>query len=562
MSRDRTATEERRWQEVRRVVLERDRFCCRDCEEPSSRRELDVHHLIPRAAGGRDEPSNCIVLCDGCHAARHPSLQVSLSRRMMERWALRLARWLDHGRELPEETRALDAGLRLFDVDRLRDGQLDVVLAALRGESLLVVRATGSGKSLCFQLPAVLKGQPASVVLSPLKALMVDQVAGLQRRKLPATYINSDISRDEKEQRYELLEAGALSLLYVAPERFGDRVRPEESTRLSSLRPNFLIVDEAHLVDRWGDDFRLDYSRIGELRRRLGSPPVLAFTATAGADTQVRIKQLLDMPDARSLVSGVDRPNIAFIRVRESSDEKRAGMVTQLIENLPSGRAMIFVPTTNVGRKVQGILRSAGCDLPLYHAKLPIRERRDLLGRFTGALDPPLKAVICTSAFSMGLDVPDVRAVINWQHTAAVEDYLQEFGRGGRDGAPAVAVLFTDGGREAGLLHWMAEKTAENVVAERKRSPEAAQETLSGKRKRIENMAGLVRQQDGCFRAALNQALIGPVEARKRSLALRVLDLVFARRSAVKKADACCDVCNPELVAQLRAGSYAPVGRP
>ena len=258
MSRPRTTKEEQRWQHVRRVVLQRDELRCRDCGESADRRELDVHHLIRRSDGGRDEASNCITLCDGCHAARHPNLQASLSRRAIERWALRLARLLDRGRLLDDETRTLDAGLRLFGVDRFRDGQLDAVLAALRGESVLVIRPTGGGKSLCFQLPAVLKGQPTTFVLSPLKALMVDQVAGLQRRKLPATFINSDIAREEKEQRYELLEAGALSLLYVAPERFNpERVRPEEIERLARQRPSFLVIDEAHLVDRWGDDFRI-----------------------------------------------------------------------------------------------------------------------------------------------------------------------------------------------------------------------------------------------------------------------------------------------------------------
>src|SRR3954453_7540056 len=140
MSRPRTADEEQAWEEVRRVVLERDGYRCRDCEEPSARRELDVHHLIRRADGGRDEASNCITLCDGCHAERHPNLQVSLARRTIERWALRLARFVDGARDLPDETRALDAGLRLFGVDRFRDGQLDAVLAALRDESLLAIR--------------------------------------------------------------------------------------------------------------------------------------------------------------------------------------------------------------------------------------------------------------------------------------------------------------------------------------------------------------------------------------------------------------------------------------
>jgi ATP-dependent DNA helicase RecQ len=521
-----------------------------------------VHHLVRRADGGRDEASNCITLCDGCHATRHPRLQVALSRRMMQRWALRLARLLDRAGELPEETRALRGALALFGVERFRDGQLDAVLGALRGESLLVIRPTGAGKSLCFQLPAVLKGQPATFVLSPLKALMVDQVVGLQRRKLPATFINADVPRDEKEQRYRLLESGALSLLYVAPERFSPtRVRLQEVQRLARQRPNFLVVDEAHLVDRWGDDFRTDYSRIAEIRQLLGDPPVLAFTATAGARTQQRIKVSLGVPQARTLITGVGRPNIALIRMQESSTTERARIVAQLIDNLPRGRAMVFIPTKNVGLEVQAALRAIDCDLALYHAKLPADEREHIMRRFTGALDPPLRAVICTSAFSMGIDVPDVRAVISWQHPAAVEDYLQEFGRGGRDGHPALALLFGDGGRESGLLRWMAEKTAESVVVNNERTHAEAQNTLRGKKDRIDEMARLTRQTKRCFRAQLNEALTGQTGRPRRSWPLRILDWAFSSHSPVHKADACCDICNPELVKQLRAGTYAPQAR-
>jgi ATP-dependent DNA helicase RecQ len=484
--RTRSAQQEAAWQAVRRVVIARDGNRCRDCREPAARRELDVHHLVRRADGGRDEVSNCITLCDGCHAARHPRLQMALSRRMIERWALRLARWLDRTGELPDETRALEAGLRIFDVERFLDGQLDAVLGALRGESLLVIRPTGAGKSLCFQLPAVLKGQPATFVLSPLKALMVDQVRGLQRRKVPATFINSDIVGSEKEKRYRMLESGGLSLLYVTPERF--HVRPQEVERLIRQRPNFLVVDEAHVVDRWGDDFRPAYSRIADIRRQLGNPPVLAFTATAGAHTQDRIKASLGIPEARTLISDVDRPNIALIRIHESDVRTRAVIVARLIENVRNGRVMVFVPTMKVGSEVQAALNAVGCELPFYYGQLAADRQEHIFGRFSGALDPPLKGVICTSAFSMGLDISDVRAVVNWQHPAAVEDYLQEFGRGGRDGKPALALLFSDDGRETRLLHWMADKTAEKVVEDGNRSLAEAQETLRGKKQRIDEM--------------------------------------------------------------------------
>jgi ATP-dependent DNA helicase RecQ len=285
---------------------------------------------------------------------------------------------------------------------------------------------------------------------------------------------------------------------------------------------------------------------------------VLAFTATAGARTQQRIKDSLGVPEARTLVSGIDRPNIALVRMQERSTPKRAWIIAQLLDNLEAGRAMVFVPTVKVGEVVQAALQRIGCDLPLYHAKLPAGKRDHILGRFTGALDPPLKGVICTSAFSMGLDVADVRAVVNWRHPSAVEDYLQEFGRGGRDGEPTLALLFGEGGRESGLLHWMADKTAEEVIAQRTRTREEAQTTLRGKQERIDEMAALARGNGTCFRTALHEALAGPAATQRRALALRILDWAFSSRARVRKADACCDVCNPELVEQLRAGTYAP----
>ena len=233
----RSAEEEQAWQGIRRIVLERDKWTCQECGELPPRGELDVHHLIPRSACGEDAASNCVTLCDGCHAGRHLNLQVSLARRTIERWALALACFLDRGRELPAQTRALDAGLRLFGVPRFREKQLDAVLGALRGESQLVIAPTGGGKSLCFQLAAILKGQPTTFVLSPQKTLMVDQIGGLHRRKLPATFVNSDLGRREKQARYELLEQGALALIYMAPERFGERVKPQEVTWLLRAPP-------------------------------------------------------------------------------------------------------------------------------------------------------------------------------------------------------------------------------------------------------------------------------------------------------------------------------------
>lgn len=558
----RSAQEEDAWQEVRQIVLKRDAWTCRGCGEEPPRNELDVHHLIPRSAGGKDLASNCVTLCDGCHAGRHLNQQVSLARRTIERWALALACFLDRGRELPAETRALDAGLRLFGITRFRERQLDAVLGALRGESLLVVAPTGGGKSLCFQLPAILKGQPATFVLSPQKTLMVDQTSSLHNRRLPATFINSDIVGGEKRSRYELLEQGALALIYMAPERFGDRVKPQEVKRLLQHRPSFLVVDEAHLIDRWGEDFRTDYSRIAEIRRELGSPPVIACTATAGVETRQRILRSLEIPDARVLVSGVDRPNIALVRVEEWSDRRRAEIVASLLANISSGgRAMIFVPTQKIGREARAAMASVGCELPLFHSKMDRLERDHLQSRFSGLIEPKLNALITTSAFSMGVDIPDVRLVVHWQQPASAEDYLQEFGRAGRDGKPALALVFNRGKKDTGLLKWMAERSAEDVVSTRERTRAQADQTLDGRVRRIDEMQTLVRRTDRCFRAELLAVLQGPSRKQRRSPARWLLDLVFSSRPHVEHAGACCDHCQPELVRRIRAGTYTPGDR-
>src|SRR5215475_10370037 len=263
------------WGNIREGVLHRDNYRCVECGTPCGATEADVHHLLPRSAGGADEPSNLVTLCDGCHAAHHPKLAGRLARRVMEKWAARLALWLDRRRAIPDANRNFGAALRLFGLERFRDGQLPVVEAALSGQSVLVVSPTGFGKSLCFQLPAILRSG-VSVVVSPLKALMGEQVSALLRHKIPSTFINSDLDSVEKQVRYQQLADKIIKLLYVAPERFFVQ-NTSELEMLRSLKPSFLVIDEAHCVDQWGNDFRPEYGRLNEVRKVLGSPPVLVY---------------------------------------------------------------------------------------------------------------------------------------------------------------------------------------------------------------------------------------------------------------------------------------------
>ena len=541
------------WRAVRAVVLARDSHTCRACGEACSQGEADVHHLIPRAAGGLDDPANLITLCDGCHAAHHPNLQGTLARRMIERWGLKLARALDYRGELAGVDESLGAAMRLLGVAHLRTHQLDEILAALRGESLLLVSATGSGKSLCFQLPILLK-RGCGFVISPLKALMSQQVVGLQRKKIPGTFINGDISPQEKKIRYQLLRDGAIKFLYCTPERFDpSMVRAGEIHQITRTQPTYLVIDEAHCIDRWGNDFRPNYGRSGAIRQALGSPPVLAFTATAGAKGQRRILESLGIPDARVIVTGVNRPNIKFVRVPDPKNlrdprvrhEARFSLIRRLLKVMPEGRAMLFVPTVKAGEYLQKGLRRVGVDIPFFHSKLGTPNERDmLLGRFTGRLKPSVRFIICTNAFGMGLDLPDVRLVIHWQHPASVEDYLQEFGRAGRDGKLSVAVTFV-GERDEKLLQFMAEKTVEMSGGD----AEAKAVALAAKFRAIDVTRRIATSMDACVRKQVIEYFGESIGTRRRSIAVRIVEWLLSQNTRVRQTEFCCDRCDLVIVA-------------
>ena len=536
------------WVNIREAVLRRDNYKCVECGTPCRSAEADVHHLLPRSAGGPDEPSNLITLCDGCHAARHPKLAGRLARRVMEKWAVRLAQWLDRRRAISDASRNYGAALRLFGLERFRDGQLPVVEAALCGQSVLVVSPTGSGKTLCFQLPAILRSG-VSVVVSPLKVLMSEQVSALFRHKIPSTFINGDLDSVEKQIRYQQLADKIIKLLYVAPERFFVQNK-SELQMLWSLKPSFLVIDEAHCVDQWGNDFRPEYGRLSEVHKALGSPPVLAFTATAGPEMQKRILASLGVDDARVFVRDVDRPNISLLRWKVLPNERLETIARLCRIPIPGGgKVMIFVPTRKIGETLQDYLRDQGLETPFYHAKLGSAwDREQLVKRFVGESYPIVDRIICTSAFGMGLDVPNVRLVIHYQHPSSVEDYLQEFGRAGRDGQPSVAVLLhPDFGaskdNDISLLNFMAERASDGAQLDAANHAAA----LDHKYRQIEDMAGLVRQE-GCFRQTLIGYFAGSEKGSRRSFSTRLLEWVFAEPATRGKNVVCCDACCRDVI--------------
>jgi ATP-dependent DNA helicase RecQ len=550
-----TATEpqQRTWETIRRQVLHRDGFRCVSCGELLGQ-DADVHHLLPRSMGGTDEMSNLVTLCDGCHASHHPNLAGGLARRTLERWAFRLARWLDRSGSLIEASGNFGPVLRLFGVQRFRSGQLSIVLAALSGKSVLVVSPTGSGKTLCFQLPAVLR-QGVSLVVSPLKTLMSEQVSNLLTKKIPATFINSDLSAEEKESRFSLLSRQAFKLLYVAPERFFVRSESERA-HLKQSKPSFLVVDEAHCVDQWGQDFRPEYGRLREVREKLGSPPVLAFTATAGKEMQERILASLGIPDAKVFVRDVDRPNIAMLRW-ECAPEDRAREIASLLAlpELKGQKAMAFVPSVRVGEELRDTLRAAGLDIPLYHSRLGTPwERQELVKRFLGQSLPVVDHIICTNAFGMGLDVPNVRLVIHWQQSASTEDMLQELGRAGRDGKPSLSVIFHDGraGKDASRLKFMAERTVEGS-----RLDEAGRAKMLDLRTRQIDQASCMLRSQECFRRSVLAYFGDTAVSNPKSFSEWLLEWVFGAKPIKASHTACCDSCDARTITKRGRLAYA-----
>lgn len=522
------------------IVLARDGYRCLACAAPGRTAATDVHPLLLDQAPSPPSPADYVTLCPSCAQRHLQQTHPPGSQGLFERALRRLALYLDRGLELPPSLARVSTGLRLLGASRLRAGQFAVVLAALRGQSVLMVSPTGSGKTLCFQLPTLVQDRGAFVI-SPLKALMSEQTHDLQARRIPSTFIHGDVTPAEKYRRYGWLADQAVKFFYCTPERFDDtRVRPAEVDRLLAARPRFLIIDEAHCIDRWGDDFRPSYSRLGEVRAKLGNPTVLAFTATAGYKTQQRIVQSLGIPDAQVVVTGVDRPNIALLRLSIEHDEARFDTITTLLNLLPAGRAMIFVPTIRVGERIQAGLRTRGFDIPFYHSKIQEAEvRAELLDRFMGRRGPTTRAILCTSAFGMGIDVADVRLVIHWQHPASVEDYLQEFGRAGRDRRQALAVLFR-GANDVSLLRFMATKTVDNADLE----PAARSLALQAKLATINDMHQLANQRHGCMRAGILRYFTGDAPPPRKSVGLRILEWLYEQPRPTARTTYCCDDCD------------------
>ncbi len=342
-----------------------------------------------------------------------------------------------------DEQRLLAALKRHFGYDAFLTGQRDIMAHVMSGRDTLALLPTGGGKSLTYQLPALL-APGLTVVISPLIALMQDQVDRLRANGIPATFVNSSLDPDERSRREQLALAGKVKLLYVAPERL---MTPSFLSLLDAVERgvglSLLAVDEAHCVSEWGHDFRPEYRQIGQLRNRYPQTPMLALTATATARVREDILTQLRLRNPYIHVASFDRPNLSYIVRQKGGGRNSYGDLVELLRSIdaeqPGAPVIIYCQSRKGVDELTDRLNRNGIRALPYHAGMSAEDRAENQNRFVRDDAPVLVATI---AFGMGIAKPDVRAVIHYDLPRSLEGYYQESGRAGRDGLPAQCVLF------------------------------------------------------------------------------------------------------------------------
>jgi len=322
-----------------------------------------------------------------------------------------------------------------FDYTSFLPGQEAAIDNILQGQATIVILPTGGGKSLIYQLPAlVLDG--ITVVVSPLIALMKDQVDSLERVGIPATFINSALSSLEIARRLQQLKTGIYKIVYIAPERFYNFNFINE---LKQLKVSLFAIDEAHCISQWGHDFRPSYLRLKEAIKLVGSPPVVALTATATPEVRDDIVKQLGLKDARLVITGFIRPNLQFAVVPATNGQKIENIVNLLTTNSELGTGIIYVGTRAKADEILEVLIDNDIKAVAYHAGMDSDSRAWVQEQFMGG---EAQVVVATNAFGLGINKKNIRFVVHHDMPGTIEAYYQEAGRAGRDGQTSFCVLF------------------------------------------------------------------------------------------------------------------------
>ncbi|HXG66025.1 MAG TPA: ATP-dependent DNA helicase RecQ [Blastocatellia bacterium] len=328
---------------------------------------------------------------------------------------------------------AREALRKYFGFSDFREVQAEAIESVLAGEDTVVVMPTGGGKSLCYQLPAMMMNG-VTLVVSPLIALMKDQVDALAARGLPTTFINSSISYSETNRRLGDIRRGRYKLVYVAPERFRSDALAET---ISGVKVSLFAVDEAHCISHWGHDFRPDYLRLRQAAEQLGRPQIIALTATATPHVRKDISEQLGLRNPRVFVAGFDRPNLA-LRVAHVANEKAKLEIIRNVLKTSTGSGIIYTATRKSVEQLAAKLKLAGLSVDAYHGGMDEGERTRAQENF---MRGDSQAIIATNAFGMGIDKSDIRFIIHYHVPGSIEAYYQEVGRAGRDNLPSDCVL-------------------------------------------------------------------------------------------------------------------------
>jgi ATP-dependent DNA helicase RecQ len=328
----------------------------------------------------------------------------------------------------------LESHLTRFKLTSFRPGQREVISAILAGNDCLCIMPTGGGKSLCYQLPAIAR-DGLTLVVSPLIALMKDQVDALTALGIAATYINSSLAPADAYRRIEDMSRGRFDLVYIAPERLRSSLFLE---KLRETKVQLLAVDEAHCISEWGHDFRPDYARLGRLRQRLNNPQTIALTATATPDVRTDIVAQLQLRSPKTFITGFSRPNLHFEVQPVYSEPDRDRILFNFVRETPGAGIIYSATRKGCEQLVPQLAAVAGRRVDLYHAGLEPDMRRRVQDDFRSGKTP---IIVATNAFGMGIDKPDLRFVVHYNIPGTLEAYYQEAGRAGRDGLPSRCLL-------------------------------------------------------------------------------------------------------------------------